>query len=88
MIRRLGREYVLDEALRSALGGWYVDAIDASGSRRSASPTSTSATCQSEGAPLAFSIEIGVRPHAKLGAYKGVEVERREPAADEEAIDR
>ena len=28
VIRRLGREAVFDEALRSALGEWYVDAID------------------------------------------------------------
>jgi FKBP-type peptidyl-prolyl cis-trans isomerase (trigger factor) len=28
VIRRLGREAVLDEALRSALGRWYVDALD------------------------------------------------------------
>src|SRR3984893_2213679 len=31
VIRRLGRETVLDEALRSSLGGWYVDAIDSAG---------------------------------------------------------
>src|ERR1700683_3859868 len=31
VIRRLGREAVLDEALRSSLGGWYVDAIDGAG---------------------------------------------------------
>jgi len=34
VIRRLGREAVFDEALRSALGEWYVDAIDTSGSPR------------------------------------------------------
>ena len=31
VIRRLGREAVLDEALRSALGAWYADAIDGAG---------------------------------------------------------
>src|ERR1700686_906867 len=31
VIRRLGREAVLDEALRSSLGNWYVDAIDGAG---------------------------------------------------------
>src|ERR1700704_6930097 len=31
VIRRLGRDAVLDEALRSSLGNWYVDAIDRSG---------------------------------------------------------
>ena len=88
VIRRLGRETVLDEALRSSLGGWYVDAIDERrhhARRRAAS--STSATCPRQGQPLAFSIEIGVRPRAKLGDYKGLEVGRREPHVPEEAID-
>ena len=48
-------------------------------SSRSASPTSTSASCPSEGEPLKFSIEIGVRPKAELGEYKGLEVGKREP---------
>jgi trigger factor len=39
-----------------------------------------------EGEPLRFSIEIGVRPTATLGEYKGLEVGRREPAPDEEAV--
>src|SRR3712207_643079 len=31
VIRRVGREAVLDETVRSALGRWYVEAIDAAG---------------------------------------------------------
>ncbi|HEX3804461.1 MAG TPA: trigger factor [Solirubrobacteraceae bacterium] len=87
VIRRLGREYVLDEALRAALGSWYVDAIDVSGIAPVGEPDINVGDLPDAGSPLAFSIEIGVRPLAKLGAYKGIEVERREPAADEEAID-
>src|SRR5579875_597890 len=87
VIRRLGREYVLDEALRDSLGSWYVDAIDASGIAPVGEPDINVGDLPDAGAPLAFSIEIGVRPTAKLGAYKGIEVERREPAADDEAID-
>jgi len=88
VIRRLGRDYVLDEALRSALGSWYVDAIDASGISPVGEPDINVGDLPAEGAPLSFSIEIGVRPRAELGAYKGLEVGRREPVADEEAIDR
>ena len=87
VIRRLGREYVLDEALRESLGAWYVDAIDGSGIAPVGEPDINVGDLPEAGAPLAFSIEIGVRPQAKLGNYKGVQVERREPAADEEAID-
>lgn len=88
VIRRLGREYVLDEALREALGAWYMDAIDAAGIAPVGEPDINVGDLPDAGSPLAFSIEIGVRPVAKLGAYKGIEVERRDPAADEEAIDK
>ncbi len=87
VIRRLGREYVLDEALRDALGSWYVDAIDVSGIAPVGEPDINVGDLPEEGSPLTFSIEIGVRPVAKLGAYKGIEVERREAGADQEAID-
>jgi trigger factor len=39
------------------------------------------------GEPLTFSIEIGVRPVATLGEYKGLEVGRREPEVDDDAVD-
>jgi trigger factor len=87
VIRRLGREAVLDEALRSALGGWYVNAIDASGIAPIGEPDLDVGDLPEEGKPLSFSIEIGVRPKAKLGEYKGLEVGRREPEADDQAID-
>src|ERR1700685_128236 len=87
VIRRLGRDYVLDEALRDALGSWYIDAIDVGGIAPVGEPDINVGDLPTEGAPLAFSIEIGVRPVATLGVYKGVEVQRREPEAAAEAID-
>jgi trigger factor len=87
VIRRLGRDYVLDEALREALGSWYIDAIDVAGIAPVGEPDINVGDLPTEGLPLSFSIEIGVRPVAKLGAYKGVEVQRREPAPADEAID-
>ncbi len=88
VIRRLGREAVLDEALRSSLGGWYADAIDRSGIAPVGEPDlDVPSELPAEGQPLAFSIEIGVRPTAKLGQYKGLEVGKREPAVEEAQID-
>jgi trigger factor len=88
VIRRLGREVVFDEALRSALGEWYVDAIDEAGIAPVGEPDINFAEdIPGQGQPLAFSIEIGVRPQAQLGEYKGLEVGRREPAVSDEAID-
>jgi trigger factor len=87
VIRRLGREAVLDEALRSALGAWYVDAIDTSGIAPIGEPELDVGDLPDHGQPLEFSIEIGVRPTATLGEYKGLEVGRREPEVQESAID-
>ena len=88
VIRRLGREAVLDEALRNSLGGWYADAIDRAGIAPVGEPElDVPSELPAEGQPLAFSIEIGVRPAAKLGQYKGLEVGRREPTVEDAQID-
>src|ERR1700761_7064851 len=62
VIRRLGREAVLDEALRSSLGSWYVDAIDGAGIAPVGEPELDVGELPGRGEPLEFSIEIGVRP--------------------------
>jgi len=87
VIRRLGRETVLDEALRSSLGTWYVDAIDTAGITPIGEPDLDVGELPAHGEPLAFSIEIGVRPAAKLGEYKGLEVGRRAAQVENAAID-
>ena len=89
VIRRLGREAVFDEALRSALGEWYIDAIDGAGIAPIGEPDFNFADAiPGQGEPLSFSIEIGVRPSATLGEYKGLEVGRREPTVDEAEVDK
>jgi trigger factor len=88
VIRRLGREAVLDEALRSSLGSWYADAIDAAGIAPVGDPDlDVPQDLPGQGEPLSFSIEIGVRPTAKLGQYRGLEVGRREPHVEDAQID-
>jgi trigger factor len=87
VIRRLGREAVLDEALRGALGTWYVDAIDDSGIAPIGEPDLDVGDLPGQGEPLSFSIEIGVRPTATLGEYTGLEVGRREPSVEDSAVE-
>ena len=88
VIRRLGREAVLDEALRSSLGSWYADAIDGAGITPVGEPElDVPSELPAQGQPLKFSIEIGVRPVAQLGQYKGLEVGRREPGVEDAQID-
>jgi trigger factor len=86
VIQRVGREAVLDETVRGALGRWYLDAIDDAGIHPVGDPNLDLGDLPDEGQPLTFTIEIGVRPAASLGQYKGVEVGRREPAVDDEAV--
>src|SRR5690348_16915352 len=60
VIRRLGRETVLDEALRSSLGRWYADAIDGAGIVPVGQPElDVPPDLPGQGEPLEFSIEIG-----------------------------
>jgi len=87
VVGRMGRDAVLDEAVRGSLGTWYVAAIDAAGIEPVGDPELDLGDLPDEGQPLTFSIEIGVRPQATLGDYKGLEVARREPAVDEEAVE-
>lgn len=85
-IRRVGREYVLDEAIRGSIGTWYADALGEAKIAPVGEPKLDLGDLPPEGQPLAFSFEIGVRPAARLGDYLGLAVEKREPDVDEERI--
>jgi trigger factor len=86
IIQRVGRDAVLDEAVRESIAGWYTAAIDGAKVVPVGEPDLNLAELPDEGEPLRFSIEIGVRPEAKLGEYQGLEVGRREPHVGDEAI--
>jgi len=86
VIQRIGRDAVLDEAVRGQLGRWYLDAIDDAGIHPVGDPDLDLGDLPGEGQPLTFTVEIGVRPTATLGEHRGIEVGRREPVAGEEAV--
>lgn len=86
VLRQLGREAVLDQALRRALPAWYEEAVTDAKVPTVGDPKIDLSELPQKGAPLAFSIEVGVRPKAKLGDYKGVEAGRREAEATDEEI--
>ena len=86
VIQRIGRETVLDEAVRGGLPGWYLAAIEEAGVTPVGDPKLDVGELPGRGQPLTFSIEIGVRPKARLGAYRGLEVGRAEPHVDEGAV--
>ena len=86
VVRQLGREAVLDETIRGQLGRWYLEAIEAAKLHPVGDPDVNMEELPDAGAPFQFSVEIGVRPTAQLGEYKGVSAPRREAKADAEAV--
>jgi trigger factor len=88
VLQRLGREAVLEEAVRDGLGGWYAEAVRASGIVPVGDPKIDLGELPAQGAALQFTFEIGVLPVAELGEYEGLEVGRREPVLDEELVER
>ncbi|MGH2899095.1 MAG: trigger factor, partial [Solirubrobacteraceae bacterium] len=86
VIQRIGREPILDEAVRDRLTDWYVKAVDECGIAPVGDPDVDLGALPDEGKPLTFSFEVGVRPIATLGAYRELAVPRREPAADPEIV--
>jgi trigger factor len=88
VIQRVGREAVLDQAVRDSLSRWYVEAIAVAGLVTVGDPKLDLEDLPGEGEALEFTIEIGVLPKAELGEWEGVEAPRREPVAEGEQIDR
>jgi trigger factor len=87
VMRQLGREAVLDQALRRALPAWYDEAVTDARVATVGDPKLDLSELPDKGAPLSFTIEVGVRPKAKLGDYKGVEAGRREAEATQEEVE-
>ena len=89
VIQRLGFAPVLEEAIREALPEWYEGALFDSGIAPVGDPAvEVVSTPEDEGEALAFKFEIGVRPKAELGEYKGLEVGREDPEPPPEFVDR
>ena len=87
VLQQIGRAAVLDEAVRRGLPAWYEDAVNDAGLATVGNPDVDMSDLPEKGAPLSFSFEVGVRPEAKLGKWKGVEVGRREPEPADEEVD-
>lgn len=86
VIQRVGREAVLEQALRDSLAEWYERALLETGITPIGDPQLNVESLPGAGEELAFSIEVAVRPPAKLGEYQGLEVGKVEPAVPDEAI--
>lgn len=87
VIKRVGREAVLNEAVQESISRWYRAAIDDARVIPVGEPDLNIEQLPKEGEPLTFSIEIGVRPKAELGEYKGLEVPKPDAEVSDETID-
>jgi trigger factor len=88
VIQRLGFGPVLQEAIRDALPEWYERALLDSGVSPIGDPDIDMASLpEEEGQPLEFKFQVGVRPPAQLGTYKGLEVGKEEKEVPDEIVD-
>ncbi|MDQ2631930.1 MAG: trigger factor [Actinomycetota bacterium] len=88
VIQRLGFGSVLQEAIREALPEWYERALfDANVSPIGDPDIEMVSAPENEGEPLKFKFEVGVRPAAKLGTYKGLEVGKEDQEVPDEIVD-
>lgn len=87
VLQQVGRDAVLDEAVRKGLPEWYEEAVQDAGLAVVGSPDLDLQEMPDKGAPLAFSFEVAVRPPATVGDWRGVEAPRREPEVAEEDVE-
>ena len=89
VVQRVGRGAVLQQAVQDSLPQWYEQALVDSGVNPIGDPSiELTEVPESEGEPLKFKFEVAVRPPARLGDYRGLEVGRADPAVPDDAIDR
>ncbi len=89
VIQRIGFGPVLEEAIREVLPEWYERALLDSRINPIGDPSiEMVSTPENEGEPLTFKFEVGVRPPARLGEYKGLEVGRAENEVPDDVVER
>src|SRR5260221_6304646 len=89
VIQRIGFAPVLKEAIREVLPEWYERALLDSRINPIGDPSiEMVSTPEKEGEPLTFKFEVGVRPPARLGEYKGLEVGRAENEVPDDVVER
>jgi len=89
VIQRLGYGTVLQEAIRDSLPEWYEQGLLSSGISPVGDPNIEIVSApEADGESFSFEFEIGVRPEAQLGEYKGLEVGRAEAEPSDEIVDR
>lgn len=87
IMQRIGRDAVVDEMLRSALGAWYSAAVAETGVAPIEDPELDLDGVPEEG-DLQFTATVQLRPKATLGEWKGLTIGKAEPQIDEADLDK
>src|SRR4029078_9461475 len=87
VVQRVGREAVLEQALRDSLPQWYERALLEAGISPVGDPQLNLPRLPDPAQELSFTIEVAVRPEAKLGDYKGLEVGRPDAEVPDDAVE-
>ncbi len=83
----LGRDYIYMEALQESLPTWYSEAVVEADLRPIDRPEIDFDDPMDEKEGFKFSATVPIRPQAKLGEYKGLEVPKRAFEVDEAQVD-
>ena len=83
----IGRDYIYMEALQDGLPTWYSEAVVENNLRPIDRPEIHFDEGLDEKEGFKFSATVEVRPEAKLGEYKGLEVPKREVEVPEEGVE-
>jgi trigger factor len=86
IMRHVGRDTVIEEALRDHLGGWYSHAVAVAGIDPVDRPSIDWDDDPVEATPFSFSAEVEVKQPPEVKSYKGLEAPRVPVEVPEDAI--
>jgi trigger factor len=87
VMRQVGRDTVIEEALRDHLTGWYSRAVAEVGIDPIDRPTIDWTDEPAEGAPFAFTAEVEVKAPPEVKSYKGLDGVKPPVEVPAEAVD-
>ena len=87
VMRQVGRDTVIEEALRDHLTGWYSRAVAEVGIDPIERPTIDWTDEPAEGAPFAFTAEVEVKAPPEVKSYKGLDGVKPPVEVPAEAVD-
>jgi trigger factor len=87
ILRQVGREMVIEEALRDHLTGWYSRAVAEAGIDPIERPTIDWSDEPVEGSPFAFTAEVTVKPPPEVKSYKGLDGVKQVVEVPEDAVE-